>query len=746
MRVLLIASLLCAQGAPLFAQPEAAPRPLDSEEAEGDWSAGPTPLPGPKPPTDAPGSAEGEFSKPDQTAFGEALQDKILSQICSNLHLRSNFRVFGNSLFQFILRPDRYLKSYADGSFALVDEEAFDFTATKGWSKPLADQLAVSVNAGGQFAGKSMVVRPLNHKVQSCEEMTRLFNLRDVKLAFPFTAKRIQEMEVRELWRIPFTLNYWQGVGLGASSVGEATEGVSFGVGRSEGGTTSMTLYRLAPDKVRFKFRVDHVTVWSRSAGINVTMPALEFAQTSSKLLVRFAQRQFASQLEQYTSLWFNVSGSTGKGKRVLVEFIANPQDPAQAEAMAQAMRGDFKELILMGLRMSTLQVSDESTMARYQDMLVENAAILGKPGWAAVDQYKSRSPSVFSSFSAGLPFFMSKAFSEILCENKMTRKDHSKEEIRFFCADQSATSDYFKFPWLGSVVRESTQRHVEAAVYTPDAGREPYRAPFMVYIHNDGRQGLVGVPVSAFHGSLRELNAVLALAGAQRGARPGRIAIDGGFVPAPTPVPRGDAQTAEASDSKGTISLTLVFNPRAVREASEASAAAIYAAFQAVVDPFDKPMLDWLLKNARLEDGKLVYDDSAARWEFDRIHYPNREDAYRSLTDLAGQAAALIRDVHSVRDAADNEKKAEALVSIMGGESRSGLKYEKMLTILIQLVDPMDLSGKFNAGIQSTPLHRPRFKVSADRDLKQGRKEVPGLKEAGEARARFAEPSPLTD
>ena len=103
-----------------------------------------------------------------------------------------------------------------------------------------------------------------------------------------------------------------------------------------------------------------------------------------------------------------------------------------------------------------------------------------------------------------------------------------------------------------------------------------------------------------------------------------------------------------------------------------------------------------------------------------------------------------LVADLAEARDAGTNDLRAEALARAMGGRGRSGLAYEQVLKVLVQFMDPMDVTGDFSAQIEN--MTDKAGTVSAHLLLKKGRGEVPLLLEAGKAKGRFAEPSILFD
>ena len=693
----------------------------------------------------APDTAEGGFSAPDRQSFDAKLRSKVLDQLCRQLKVNQDIGVGLPGDFSGTrLGLARYLATYPDNSLAVVDEERLNASFVHGFARELGGDASLTggLSLSASITGTSMVVRRLDSK-QSCDEVGRLANFTDIKTAVPMTAKRIAAMQLGELWRVPMTLTYGQGLSLsdilnndGSGHIGSAS--ITFG--RSDAGTASMTLYRIADDQVRFRFRIDHVVIYNRGAGIYQTIPAIAFATDAHNILLRYFQKQIANQLDRYTSLWLTYGRSSSDGAKVLMEFVLDPRDPAQAEALARAARGDFAELVRMAVRMSTLHAGDADTLKDYERLRQDHAKQLGDPTYAASDNYRAKT----HSFSFNLPLFIQHNATSLFGADAVTRYTGPGGRFRFYRADKSKSNEYFTLPWVGPMVKDNSQRDVETVTYAPP-GSGPGE-PIMVYIRNEG---YLREPASTVRGNIEEMNGVLALAGAQRGATArARLQLPEDSIAPPAPKREadygGEEPPAEPSDRKGWMSFTLVFNQKAVSDIVSASADQILKAFALAADRYDRPMADWLLAHGTFRGGKLEYDWRAARRAF-----PDEEDgagagSSRELENLARQAAAVVADVWSARDAKIPTARARRLAEIVGGKGRSGLAYEDILRVLVQLADPMDLTGDFVSNMKSTA--KGVKDLNAHLVLKKGRAEVPMLRDAGATKSRFAEPSILTD
>ena len=94
-----------------------------------------------------------------------------------------------------------------------------------------------------------------------------------------------------------------------------------------------------------------------------------------------------------------------------------------------------------------------------------------------------------------------------------------------------------------------------------------------------------------------------------------------------------------------------------------------------------------------------------------------------------------------SVAFARTPERRHERFILI---ERAVGNRAVDALKVLIQLVDPMDLTGDFIANVSVSSKGVPN--TNEHLILKKGRGEVSLLRDAGDTKSRFAEPSILVD
>lgn len=698
-----------------------------------------------------PTTPEGGFGAPDRTRLDQQLRRGVLDQLCRQAKIPVGYN-FGQGDFSGTgVGVDRYLQADVDNQVALIDDEKLHVQFDHGWTRAIGSGgAALGINFASSIEGHSMVIRRTG-TTKSCDEVLRLLDLRDIKTVLPMKGERLTNMALGELWRIPFTLTYAEGVGVSetsnpAGTPNTAVGGVSLSFGRSDSGAASMTLYRIADDKLRFRFRIDHVVVYSKTLGVTETFPAFTFAANAHNILLHYIEGEAENQLQQYTMAWMNFGRASSDGTKILMEFVIDPRDPQQAESMARVMHGDMQELVKMSFRMSTFQT--KGTLEDYLKLNAKDAGLLGPTTYAASDQYKAKT----HSFSLNLPFFISHNATALFGEDKVDRYTADDGQFHFYRADKSKTNSYFTLPWVGPMIKDNTQRDVETVTFAPKG--QAAGDPIVVYIRNRGYLRVTG---STVRDDVNEINGVMQLAGAQRGQNGAKVTLPvEKLVPlsplsARVPSPNGhggESQPTEPSDRKGLMSFTLVMNQRAVKDILAAPADAVVKALaNSLGDSDERRMVEWLSAHGTLKNGKFDYSSREAERAFpsaEESGHGSQNDRTRELANLSRTAANLLADLATARDAKDNEARAQALASLVGGKGKGDLAYEDALRVLVQFVDPMDLTGDFvaNVSVSTKGVKSPNQHLV----LKNGRQEVPLLKEAGDTKARFAEPSILVD
>lgn len=679
-----------------------------------------------------PTTPEGGFSAPERVTFGEKLRERVLDQLCRQLKGQYDYKLPGdfNGTGAGI---KRYLAQMPDGRLSIVDEERLSVGYGHGFSKVVNEAAGASVGLwlGGRVEGGSMVIRPLQGKA-TCKELDTLVDVRDIKTVLPLKAERIAAMKVGELWRMPFSLTVGH-----TESIGDAVAedlNVSLSFNGTETGAATLTIFRLSESELRFRFRVDRVELRTKGANVVQTIPAYEFASLGANILARFVDHELAKQMHRYTTASLGFAKSRTQGKRVVLEYVVDPRDPAQAEAVAQALHGDFESLVKMAWHLGTQQATDASTEAAYLKLMQEHDAELGAAAFAAINAYSNNSKDT----TLNLPFITAHHWSDQRGEDTMTRYTDVQGHIHFERADKSHQGEYLNIPWVGPLVKNSVQRDVQ--VVTAARAGEEYGSPIVVYLQ---QHGFLRATESTVRDDARQFSDLMALAGTRgNGANP-RMAIPlAKDLPEP-PAPEG----GENANRKGSIAFTLVFNQEAVKQLTGATPDDVIRSYAATVDEI--PAMKWLMANSALnaKTGELEYDWRAARKAFPDRTYdrgaPTRSWEEGEIERMAREASGLIADLAAARDASDNGARSEALARAFGGLGKSGMEYDRALRVFVQLVDPMNLTADFVANVTRS---KKEPKLDAHYVLKRGRPDNELLRLAGEAKTRFAQPSILVD
>lgn len=715
--------------------PGRADAPAETEaDGDSDWTLfePPAPPPGGGP---APTTPEGGYSNPDRVTFDEKLRERVLDQVCRFLRIQQDFDLYKDGITGASTGLTRRLMhNPLSNRLDLVDEQRLRLSAGKGWSEAAGEGgPSAGFHVGATISGRSVVVRRLQ-SAQTCKEIDEVLDLREIKTVVPFKARRIQEMAVGELWRVPFTLTVGYGASLSEALGENAQAAISFGY--SKGGSASMTIYRLSEKELRFRFRIDYAVVRSRGLHVSKTVPAADFLLGWGGLL-KHVDKALSKEMGKILHAQLGFSRANTDGQRMVLEHVADPSDPEQAEAVAEAMSGNFMRLLKAARRVATGHVVADDAAPAYEEIRGIIADELGAPAYAAQESYTHKTRNFF----IGIPLAFWHTSSRLSGRSDMTILTGEEGNFVFHPADHSPSSEFLRVPFVGPLVKENNQRRAEAVTYAPRGGTQG--EPILVYIRN---QGVVRVPASTVGDTVEELNSVLGLVGARRPDEGGgaRLTLPIEAVPPPTMTetrhgPRDTIPgTQEASDRKGWLSATLVFNQKAVREAVSAAGTEVLRAFAGSLGPDWRPMMDWLAHNGRLEDGRLVYDWSAAREAFPG----ERDDDH--LRSLSRRAAGLVADLAAAKDAPTNDQRAAALARALSGKGESGMSYEEVLRVLVQFMDPLDVSGDFVENVRCSSDDCANTVVHYV--LKKGRADVPLLSEAGATRARFAEPSVLFD
>ena len=110
----------------------------------------------------------------------------------------------------------------------------------------------------------------------------------------------------------------------------------------------------------------------------------------------------------------------------------------------------------------------------------------------------------------------------------------------------------------------------------------------------------------------------------------------------------------------------------------------------------------------------------------------------------LAGKATKLIADIFSVKKAGTAKEQTEKFASLAAGKGKSGLDSHDFLKVVVQLLDPSQISASYRADVNNKKAGKSHY----ERELFNGSQSDmnAAFDEVKKAEERFDDPSVLTD
>ncbi|MBI4347430.1 MAG: hypothetical protein HY553_11280 [Elusimicrobia bacterium] len=298
--------------------------------------------------------------------------------------------------------------------------------------------------------------------------------------------------------------------------------------------------------------------------------------------------------------------------------------------------------------------------------------------------------------------------------EHSLRQREAPATEIRIFASEKQTSSGFLRVPILGPIIKDSTDRRVHVVTRIHEGSSQP---PVLVYLE---QHGLKKAPGARTGEELAQLSRLASRIGAKDNAAtrlPVEGILDGKRAGPSAPsgmIPAG----ASPADVRALMSLSLALSGRAIEDILNADPERLKAAFENARQGFDGGL------------GAVLTGAASA---------VIRTQVQRGL---AGSFEGLRDDLGKVRAAATAERRAEGLARLFGGGGRGGLGYDGLFEVLLQLVEPADVSGDFVVSVE-----RPDGKDLRGRwRLNGGIDSLPEIKEAAGLRARFAAPPATSD
>lgn len=724
--------------APAFKALEAAPVPVNPDS---DWAPA------------APDSEPGDTNPgaPERSGFWERMQGKAFDQICKSIKLRTgqgiNFPGYGGARVE----VERKMERTAAGTFALLDRAELSLSGGLSQSVFSTPEGGVSLSVGTTLKGESMVARPLGTK-KSCDELGRLVNVLDFKAAIPLSPDRIKAMQVGELWRLPLTLHI--GVGIGASA---ADLPASISLGRGKEGRASVTLYRLAADKVRFRLRIDKADVRSKGGEVVYSIPGAglglpEVDVIIVEQLVKLVDRQIAKTLSRYLTARLGLSSGKRVGRMLLVEYVLDPNDAAEMTALRELMRGDLNALTMLRdlvTRAGRALIDGEDTPQQDLDEVVgrHTGELDRQPTFVGSDDYERSN----SRFAFKLPILWDHENVSGRERDEILILDEDGGGHRVLKADKRKENGFIDIPLLGEMTMNHTQKTAQVISKVDKDGA--VSEPAAVFVR---QEGFLRSAAGTARDMAEEADDIASLLGTRGEGRNARTALpvealfpkDSLLLPDTHRGPRDSSDFPRHKQyHRGISAFTLAFGRKAVADIIAAPAEVVLKSYVNALGYAEQEMMKRVLPLMSLKaDGTLEYSRREAEKALGYSDWRDEgsREAMAELSSLASKATDVLRDLAAARNAKTPQERADRFRDLMAGDGQSGLAYEDILKVMVQLVDPADVSAEFFVNVEKR--RKGEKDVAARLLLNPNAGDGLMIGEASRDRARFAEPSVLTD
>jgi len=633
----------------------------------------------------------------------------------------------------------RSLKQFPNRQIALVDEVALRLSLTAdNQILPLPSVNGLGVSISGQLEGKSQVVRPLG-STRYCDELGTWAKLYDVKVVMPASSERIAKMDIGEIWKLPLSMKLAFNAGIGASY--SELVNVSVSAGAAHERRPSVTLYRMSEDKLRLRLRLDRVTVFSAGASIRsaeIPMSDLGFWEADN-ILANFVNKTVASEINKFISFQLSVGHSRNFGKKLLLEFVLNPKDPQQMEALEKFLQGNFgviKRFVELGIPFCDFSASDNSVDGLGELSGISEQALQGigsKPTFAGSDIYSGHANSLHFQ----VPVINTHDVSWSASYNRYQSVEKNGETLHVQERRRTSNSKTLSVPFMGANVKHNSERTFY--VVNREGADGKAAQPALMYQQSEGI-------VKHTDGSARDLveraNGVLRYVGRK-----------GDGVNNEETLPKNELFPSSGGTFKTyksvVMNFSLLINARGLQEILLAPLQTIVKAYLNMMREFVPAIVDKVADLFSVNAaGKVTYDrrEAERRVGGTAADHQDPQKPIDTVRSLALGAEEVIKDIAAARNAPGWKEQSATLAAISTGKSRSGLEYEDFLKVIVQLTDPMNVSAQVYLNTDK--------KVKGEQDIAQtyqffnNRSDSfdANIAEVNQMRDRFAEPATLTD
>lgn len=695
--------------------------------------------------------------------FWEDLKSDVTDDICKNVQIPLDAGFDIGQIAGVKGEFKRYMKQYPDNKIAVVDEVGVKLDGHYNFTDLLnIGGNSFNIGFGGGLEGKSVVVRKTNED-KYCKNLLTIIDLRKIKTILPVSEKRISEMGVNEIWKFPARISMNVSGGMGFPVQPWLT--VGFSLGASKEMKPSVTLFRMSEDKLRVRIRLDRIDV--KSAGVSAAtsfdagllgLPEAEdyFVAALGKEINRNLVREF----NKYIALRFGLSTSRAKGKKLLLEFVVDPRNPDQVAKLTDFLKGDLgiiRKLIEMGIRFNDFSSADDNAAGAQALQAVDDVAQQGlglNSTFAGANHFSATSHAM----NIVLPVVMDRESSNTQRYDRYQTSQNG-EVLHVNTASRNESVSNINVPFVGKVFKHNTNQNFYVVNYESD--RNEVSDAAMVY---QRYEGYIKHDERDARGMVEEMNEILKYAGTQGNGTNGQFVIDANAMfprltaeeqnPGCSGPGSGDGDSDKVPCTKSyksaIMAFSLVFTKEAVRDIVGAPAATIMKAVCNVMEGIDREIISKVYDLFQIDaEGKVKYDWRAAskRLAEYKREGENAFDPLSVVNSFCTNVAHMVSDIASVGSAGDQKARSKRLSEIMAGRGKSGVGYENMLQVVIQLVKVSDIFAKLDIStdkrIKGEENINSSYNVYND-NLQAGYNAQLGA--ANSLRDRFADPSVLSD
>ncbi len=587
---------------------------------------------------------------------------------------------------------------YANGRLAVLDsytpapEYHYGFVPTTISGAPLTLTLGMNTSLN------TTIIRPLpQNQASACNSLLRIFNPFDAKTVFPLKAKRIEKMEIGEIWKLPVQIQIAAGPGL-TPIFGPAIVGLNLLY--SQTGGYGLTLRRLDKTHLRVRLRFNHAKLLNASGQTLFSMagPMLSaiFSQEvpvvgdslGGRNVGQGLSQLWITQLINYTTTKLGVSISWNGENQALIEFILNPENHKQMLELEKLATGG--KLGTLSTLMKMYTESAKNSFKLTEKSVIKNALENAK---------KLESPINFLGTQESVGVSRSINFTIPIILNFSAQASHDHQQMKIFDPSGGTfkVSGTFKafdashgnqhgelnLPYFGALFEQDSQEGVSTFLYYDKKGRTS--SPVILYTQNSGltRNGKAPERLTKLARSFFPSYGNKKLA----------LPLDG-------LIPKGDKDAYKG----GSSAMTVVLDRNAISDIKSAPKSLVFASYLDAQDNRQE-----LLSIAARAAKKGITPEALLDREIRSLYPPGKpspektrrisylhaeKDQFEQMRNLADELPYLGNPHKKSKLSLDRQ--AQNIRNFISGENKNGLAYGDLMKVLVRLIRPNRLAVEF--------------------------------------------------